>query len=353
MRLTRFAITRPVITAMFFIGLSVYGLMSYFGLGVNLFPNVSFPAVAAIAEYPGASPAEMEKLVAKPIEDQLDGMENLDRLSATVQEGRAVVVARFKLDTDLNYETIDLQRRVDTARVYMPTDLTPPTVEKFSNSSDPILDEAVTSDKLSPAQLSDIVSQHIVPDLKTVKGVLDVQSAGDTPREIHVYPDQTRMLGVNTTLLDINNALTYNNANLPGGRLDSPTQETTVSVHADIQKPEDILQIPMQVLNGSQINVAQASLKIGDIAAVDDGHVESRLPSRYNGAPTVLLSITRQNDADTVKTTAATRAAFKKLVDEYPNLKFTEVDAAAEYTQASVDGVLQSLFEGIVLTAIV
>ena len=124
-------------------------------------------------------------------------------------------------------------------------------------------------------------------------------------------------------------------------------------MHADIQKPEDILQIPMQVLNGSQINVAQASLKIGDIAAVDDGHVEDRLPSRYNGAPTVLLSITRQNDADTVKTTAATRAAFKKLVDEYPNLRFTEVDAAAEYTQASVDGVLQSLFEGIVLTAIV
>ena len=353
MRLTRFAITRPVITAMFFIGLSVYGLMSYFGLGVNLLPNVSFPVVAAIASYPGASPAEMEKLVAKPIEDQLDGMENLDRLSATVQEGEAVVIARFKLDTDLNYETIDVQRRVDTARVYMPTDLTPPTVMKFSNASDPILDEAVTSEKMTPAELSDLVTQHIVPDLKTIKGVLDVQAAGNTSREIHVYPDQTRMLGVNTTLLDINNALTYNNANLPGGRIDSPTQETTVSVHADIEQPQDILQIPMQVLNGSQIGVAQASLKIGDVANVDDGHVEDRLPSRYNGQSSVLLSVTRQNDADTVKTTAGARAEFKKLIAQYPDLRFTEVDAAAEYTQASVDGVLQSLLEGVLLTAIV
>ena len=353
MRLTRFAITRPVITAMFFIGLSVYGLMSYFGLGINLFPNVAFPVVAAIASYPGASPSEMEKLVVKPIEDQLDGMENLDRLSATVQEGQAVVIARFKLDTDLNYETIDVQRRVDTARVYMPQDLTPPTVQKFSNSSDPIIDEAVTSDTLSPAALSDVVTQYIVPELKTAKGVLDVQTAGDTPREIHVYPDQNRMLSSNTVLTDINTALTYNNANLPGGRIDSPTQEMTVSVHADIQQPDDILQIPMQVLNGSQAGVAQASLKIGDVANVEDGHVEDRLPSRYNGAPSILLSLTRQNDADTVKTTASVRAAFAKLATEYPKLKFTEVDADAEYTQASVNGVLQSLFEGVVLTAIV
>ncbi len=353
MGLTRFAITRPVITAMFFIGLAVYGLISYFSLGVNLFPNVAFPVVATIASYPGASPAEMEKLVVKPIEDQLDGMENLDRLSATAQEGQAVVIARFKLDTDLNYETIDVQRRVDTARVYMPADLVPPVVQKFSNSNEPIIDEAVTSKKMTAAALSDLVTQRLVPELKTVKGVLDVQTAGNTPREIHVYPDQTRLLGVSTTLLDINNALTYNNANLPGGRVDSPTQETTVSVHADIEAPEDILQIPMQVLNGSQIGVAQASLKIGDVASVDDGHQENRLPSRYNGAPSILLSIQRQNDSDTVKTTAGVRAAFAKLKSAYPDVKFTEVDADAEYTQASVNGVLQSLVEGIFLTAIV
>ncbi len=121
MWLTRFAISRPVITAMVFIGLALYGIFSYLQLGVNLFPNVAFPYVAVSASYPGASPSEMEKLVIKPIEDQLDGMENLDRLTATAQEGEATVLARFKLDTDLNYETIDVQRRVDTARVYMPT----------------------------------------------------------------------------------------------------------------------------------------------------------------------------------------------------------------------------------------
>jgi HAE1 family hydrophobic/amphiphilic exporter-1 len=346
--LTRFAITRPVITAMFFIGIAVFGLMSYFALGVNLFPNVSFPYVAVSASYPGASPSEMEKLVIKPIEDQLNGMENLDRLTATAQEGTATVLARFKLDSDLNYETIDVQRRVDTARVYMPTDLDPPYVFKFGTASDPILEEAVSSDKLSPAELSDLISQRIVPDLKGVPGVLDVQTAGDTAREIHVFPNPERLLATNATLADIGNALANNNANLPGGRMDSPIQETTVSVHADIIAPQDILRIPLPIPNGAQKN-----LTIGHVATVEDGHVEQRQPASYDGASSILLNVERQIDADTVKTTAATRTEMEQIAKQYPDVHFAEIEASADYTRASVDGVLQSLLEGIFLTAIV
>jgi HAE1 family hydrophobic/amphiphilic exporter-1 len=353
MWLTRFAIARPVITAMFFIGLAIYGLYSYATLGVNLFPNVSFPFVGISASYPGASPSEMEKLVIKPIEDQLDGMENLDRLTASAQEGTATVIARFKLDSDDNYEAVDVQRRVDTARVYMPQDLVPPTVFKLGTATDPILEEAVSSNKLSAPALSDLVTQKIVPDIKSVPGVLDIDSAGDTAREIHVFPLQSRLLGANSTLLDINTALSYNNSTLPGGRMDSANAETTVSVHADIEAPQDILQIPLQVLNGTQANLAQSSLKIGDLAYVEDGQVEQRKPSRYNGAPSILLNVERQVDADTVKTTEATRAKIAELKAEYPQVQFTEINASADYTRASVNGVLQSLLEGIVLTAIV
>jgi len=348
MWLTRFAISRPVITAMVFIGLAIYGLFSYLSLGVNLFPNVSFPIVAIHASYPGASPAEMEKLVIKPIEDQIDGMENLDRLSATAQEGTATVIAKFKLDSDLNYETIDVQRRVDTARIYMPSDITPPEVTKFGTGSDPIIEEAVSSQKLSAAELSDLVTNRIVPELKAVAGVLSVDTAGDTAREIHVYPDQSRLLAANATLADLSSVLERNNANLPGGRIDSASQETTVSVHADITAPQDILLLPVAVPGG-----AQKTLRVGDLARVDDGHVEQRRPTHYNGHASILLEVQRQIDADTLKTTELTRAAIAKLAAEFPNVTFGEIDASADYTRASVNGVLQSLLEGIVLTAIV
>src|SRR5579872_3826212 len=108
MWLTRFCIQRPIVVAMFFIALAVFGTMSFFALGRSLNPNVTFPIVIVTARYPGASPAEMERLVIKPIEDQIDGIDNLDRLSATAQEGTAVVVVQFKLDTSLDYAAIDV-----------------------------------------------------------------------------------------------------------------------------------------------------------------------------------------------------------------------------------------------------
>ncbi len=349
MWLTRFALSRPTITIAIFGALVIFGIISFVQLGRSSSPpNTDFPVVAVYASYPGASPQDMERMVIKPIEDQLNGMENLDRLTATAQEGTAVVVALFKLDTDLNYETIDVQRRVDTARIYMPSDLNPPFVDKASTASDPILEEALSSKTLSPAQLSDIVNTEIVPELKGVPGILSVDTAGDTDRELHVFPDQRRLLGSNATVEDVYNALVNNNANLPGGRIDAPTSETTVSIHADIIQPEDILRIPLPVPNG-----AQKLLTIGNVAAVEDGHVEQRRPSTYNGSPSILLDIERQAAADTVQTTVATRAAMVKIAKKYPDIKFSEIDASADYTRSSVNGVLQSLCEGIMLTAIV
>jgi len=87
MWLTRFSIQRPIIVAMFFIALGVYGLFSFFQIGRSLNPNVNFPIVVVSATYPGASPLEMERLVIKPIEDQIDGIDNLDQLSA---EGKVI-----------------------------------------------------------------------------------------------------------------------------------------------------------------------------------------------------------------------------------------------------------------------
>src|ERR1700722_20960208 len=99
MWLTRFSIQRPIIVAMFFIALAAFGAISYVQLGKNSQPNVNFPVVVVIASYPGASPAEMERLVIKPIEDQVDGIENLDQMSATAQEGSAAGGIHFKICT--------------------------------------------------------------------------------------------------------------------------------------------------------------------------------------------------------------------------------------------------------------
>jgi hydrophobic/amphiphilic exporter-1 (mainly G- bacteria), HAE1 family len=347
MWLTRFSIQRPIIVAMFFIALAVYGAASYFALGKNAQPNVNFPIVFVQASYPGASPAEIERLIVKPIEDQVDGIENLDQMTADAQEGVGIVVVQFKLGTNLDFAAIDVQRRVDTARVFMPSDLDPPVVQK--NGADaPVITYAVDSKSLTAPVLADMLNDRVISDIKHIPGVNNVGLSGAAVREFDVNADPLRLMGAGATLTDIFAAISANNANLPGGRIDKSTVETTVSVHAEINSAADLAALPVTVPGG-----AQSALKLGYLAAVTDTHQELRLISHMNGAPGLILDISRTITSDEVGTTKVVRAQMAGIMKKYPQIEFHEIFAPADYTTASLNGVLQSLGEGVILTAIV
>jgi len=349
--LTRFAISRPIVTLMIFIALIVFGTISYLQLGRSANPpGTTFPIVIVSASYPGASPQDMEKLVIKPIEDQLDGIDHLDQVSATAQEGTAVLVVQFKLGTDLDLADVDVQRRVDTARVYMPSDLNPPDVYK-NGASEPLLDIAVSSSSLSQPQIADMVNNQIKPLISQIPNVATVDVYGTADREFHVFPDPAALAGTGATLEDIFNAVSINNSNVPGGIMTQPTREATVAIHAYIDHASDLAAIPLSPVTVLQYPVKD--LKIGDVARVEDGHIEMRTISHYNGLPRVYLSIGRDINADELKATALVRSRMKDIEAQFPQLKFTEIDAPADYTEKSLIGVGQSLIEGIVLTAIV
>jgi multidrug efflux pump subunit AcrB len=213
------------------------------------------------------------------------------------------------MGTDLNYETIDVQRRVDTARVYMPTDLNPPYVEKFSTSSDPIIDEALSSDQVDPRRNSDLISQRIVPDLKGVPGVLSVTPPATRAANCTSFPIRrvARRHGCDgrghQQLADVPTTSTCPVAGWTSRRGDDRLR------HADILQPRRHPGHSAAGANGG----AQKGLTIGNVASVEDGHVEQRRPSTYNGAPSILLDVQRQVDADTMKTTEARAKSLPKL----------------------------------------
>jgi hydrophobic/amphiphilic exporter-1 (mainly G- bacteria), HAE1 family len=347
MWLTRFSIQRPIIVAMLFIALAVFGGFSFFKLGKNAQPNVAFPIVIVFAAYPGASPAEMERLIVKPIEDQLDGIEHLDNMTATAQTGIAVVAVQFKLGTNLDFAAIDVQRRVDTARIYMPSDLDPPSVTK-NGAEQPILTYAVGSKTMTGPALADLMNDRVLAEIKHIPGINDAQLFGDAQREFEVYADPTRLMGTGASLADVFGAIAQNNANVPGGRIDKPTVETDVSIRADLNSAQDIAAIPLTVPNG-----AQKYLTVGDVATVVDGHAEQRRVSHINGTPGLIVDVSRAINTDEITSTKIAREEMKKLAARYPQITFHELFAPADYTKASLNGVFQSLLEGVVLTALV
>ncbi len=348
MWLTRFAITRPVITAMVFIALAIFGYIAFEKLGrSNDPPGTAFPIVIVFANYPGASPQEMERLIVKPIEDQLADIDNLDQLTATAQEGSATVGVQFKLGTDLSMAAINVQSAVDTARVYLPTDLDPPQVFK-NGASEPLLDIAISSKTLAPTALADLVTNRVQPLLKAIPNVQTVDVFGASAREFHVEPIPAKLLGSGATLREVFAAVEANNANLPGGILREPTQETSVSVHAEINNAQDLLNIPLPVPG-----MSSKAMRIGDVAGAYDSHVEPTSISHYNGLPRLYVEMSRDINADEITSTKVAREHIKQIEAQFPELTFNEIDAPADYTQRSLNGVWQSLFEGILLTMIV
>jgi multidrug efflux pump subunit AcrB len=348
MSLTRFAISRPVITAMVFIALAIFGTVAFFKIGRSANPpGTDFPVVVVYASYPGTSPQEMERLIVKPIEDQLADIDNLDQLSATAQEGVATIIVQFKLGTNLDIAAINVQSGVDTARVFLPADLDPPNVYK-NGASQPLLDVAVSSNSLSSTQLADVVNNRLEPVLKAIPNVQEVDVYGASDREFHVEPIPERLLGANATLSDVFNAVSVNNANLPGGILRQPTQETSVSVHAEVNTAQDLLGIPLMVPGSTNKN-----MKVGDVAYAFDSHVEPTSISHYNGQPRIYVEIDRNINADEITSTKIVRERLKEIAKQFPALTFSEIDAPADVTQKSLNGVWQSLIEGIVLTMLV
>src|SRR5271166_1314700 len=348
MWLTRFAIRQPTIITLFFLAVALFGVIGFFQMGVNINPNVQFPVVSVYAGYPGASPQEIERLVIRPIEDQLQNVRHVDKIFARAQEGAGTIIIQLKLGSNVDFAATDVQQAVDAARVNLPADLDPPIVAKEDPNAQPILTEYMTSTKLSPVELSNLVENEIVPALKGVHGVGFVNVSGEFIREVHVNPDPARLMMLGATPLDVYNSVNQGNVSFPGGRLDEAFREATVGVRADITDPAQIAQLPLVVPNASPNQI-----KIGDVAKVVDTYQDHRLASDVNGQPAIVLNVAHDSDADTQRTTTAIRDEFKKLQIKYPEARFSELEADEDFLHEAVGGVMQNLFEGILLTALV
>jgi HAE1 family hydrophobic/amphiphilic exporter-1 len=348
--LTRFAITRPIITAMVFIALALFGFVSFLQLGRSSSPpGTTFPVVVVSASYPGASPQDMERMVIKPIEDQMSGIDNFDHMTATAQEGSASVAVFFAIGKgNYDIEAVDVQRRVDTARIYMPSDMDPPVVIKEGGQEPPLLDIAVSSKTLSQTEIADLINNQIEPQIAQIPNVQSVDVYGAANREFHVEASPQRLLGTNATLTDVFGAIANNNLNVPGGLMTQPTQEASVAIHSYVNNANDLLGIPLTVPNSADKN-----LRIGDVANAYDSHIEMRSISHYNGKPRVYISLNPTLGADQIKATKVAREQMKAIEARYPQLQFVEEDAQADITAKELWGVGQSLIEGIFLTAIV
>jgi len=339
----RMAVRRPVLTTMLVVILVVMGCFSYFTLGVDLLPGVDFPVVTITTVYPGAGPLEVEQQVTEKVEDAVSTIGNLQTLTSYSRENVSIVVAEFDYDVDADLVAIDVKDKVDAIRADLPDDAQPPTILKLDINAMPIMDVALCGPQ-SLETLYDFADQVVSDRLSRVDGVASVTIVGGREREIEVrvHPDRLRAYGLAIT--DVAALVGAGNMTVPAGRVTETSAEYAVRVVGEYTSVEEVGDLPLAIPSGGYV-------RLSDVATVEAGFADVRELARYNGEPTVSLSIQKQSDANTVATASGVFQALDELqADVPPGAQLRVASDRSQFIRDSIQDILKNILIGIVLT---
>ncbi|MBK1613220.1 nodulation protein NolG [Rubrivivax gelatinosus] len=345
MWITRVAIHNPVFATMVMVALCVLGLFSYAKLGVEQMPDIALPGAYIEVSYPSASPEAVEREITKPLEESVNGIAGVKRLTSRSFEGRSQTSVEFTLDTDMGRAMQDVRDRVSAAQARFPDDAKPPLISRFdSENSEPVVTLALISDTRSQRELSILGDQIISRRLQRVEGVARVDVSGLALREVRIDLDPERLRAYAVTPAEIAKALDEANADEPVGLLSNDKADAILRVEGRVRDPRQFEQVIVAHRNG-------LPLRLGDLGRLVEREREPDSMARLNGRTAINFNVFKQQDANIV----ATGESVKKAMDELgrtlpPDTKLELVYAASDWVKGSLTGLRHTLIEGALLT---
>lgn len=334
-------IKRPVFTTMIVMLLVVFGLNAYPNLGIDLYPDVDFPIVTVTVTWTGTSPEEMETLVTKPIEDAVSSVSNIKTLSSVTLEGFSQTTIEFTFGTDAKMMANDVREKVAGIRRRLPDQIDEPAVQRYDITAQAIMYYSLASETRSRGEIRKIAWDIIKDELQRLDDVADVSVFGATAREIHVYVDPRKLEAYNIGFRQIFDILDAQNMDTPGGRVREKGTEITIRTLGQYKNVDDIKNIIVA-------NQGLQTVRIGDIATVEDGWEEERNYARTGGTPSVMIAVQKQSGTNTVAVADRVRQRMEFLQKNIlpPDIKVIIARDSTRYIRDNVHDVTMSLVFG-------
>lgn len=329
MMLSDVSVRRPVFAAVAAIVLCVIGAAAFFFLPVRELPDVDPPIVSVNTTYAGASAEVIESRITEPIEQQVAGIQGIERITSVSRDGRSNVNIEFSLDRKIDDAANDVRDRVSRMVGRLPDQADPPEVAKADSDSQPIMIVFLRSTSMNRLQLTDYADRYLVDRIATVPGVATVNIYGEQRYAMRIWLDATAMAARGLTVNDVENSLASQNVELPAGSLESTDKDYTVRVARTYARPEDFRQLPIGTRGASSASNAVATgsgsgssaiiqgqptyvTRLGDIARVEEAPAEARRLFRGNGMDQIGLAVTRQAQSNDL----VISDGVKKMIDE-------------------------------------
>ena len=349
---TQVSLKNPVFATMVMLAIVVLGLFSYQRMQVDQFPNIDFPVVVVTADYPGASPEIIESEVTKKIEEGVNSIAGVNTLTSRSFEGQSVVIIEFQLYIDGRKAAEDVREKIASIRPTFRDEVKEPRVLRFDPSSRAIwsvavLPEATQGKAMSAIELTSWADQVLKKRLENVRGAGSVTLVGGTKREINIYLNPQAMESLGITADQIVNAVRSENQDLPMGAIRSLAQERVVKINARMKRPEDFGNIIVARKGNMPITVSQ-------VARIADGAQELNSLALYNGQRTLLLTVQKAQDENTIGVVDGLNQAIADLKPQLPpGARLELITDASRPIRVAVENVRRTLIEGALLTVLI
>jgi multidrug efflux pump len=347
MKLSETSIRRPVLASVMSLLLVLVGLVSFQQLSVREYPRIDEPLVNVTTRLLGASSEVIESQVTKPLEDSIAGIDGVDIMTSISRTEQSQITVRFRLSKDPDTAAAEVRDRVARVRGRLPAAVDEPVIAKVEADATPTIWLAYTSETMGVLELTDLINRVVKPRLQTVPGVADVQIGGDRRYSMRIWLDADRLAAYRLTVQDVEDALRRQNLEVPAGRIESRQREFSVTSRTDLNTVAQFNEIALRTVGGYTV-------RLRDVARVEEAAASERSRVRLNGVPSVSTGIIRNATANPMEVADGVRALMPQLQrDLPPSVTVVQANDLSVFIDRSIKAVYRTVIEAVVLVALV
>jgi multidrug efflux pump len=315
MSLSSVSINRPVLATVFAIVILLFGVVGVTFLGIREFPSVDPPIINVRTSYPGANSDVIETQITEPLEQSINGIPGIRSLTSVSRQGSSDITVEFELSVDMETAANDTRDKVSQAMRMLPRDCDPPVVAKADADANPIFQFTIESNKRSLLELSELADLTFKEQLQTIPGVSAVTIMGEKRYAMRLWLDPVKLAGYQMTPLDVRNAISRENVELPSGSIEGSTTQLTIRTLGLMSTPKEFDDLILKQ-TGDQI------VRFKDIGRAELGPEDIRGILKSDGVPMVSNAIIPQPGSNHID-----------IVDEvYRRLEYMKKDLPGDVT---------------------
>jgi len=342
------SVRRPVLASVMSLLLLILGLAAAFGLSLREFPDIDRPVVNIETRYRGASSDVVESRITQIIENEISGIEGVERLNSSSRDERSQINVEFTLERDLDAAANDVRERLSRVAQRLPQEADPPQITKVDSGTDPIMWINVSSSRRSILELTDYIERYVVDQFATLEGVANVRVNGGRRYAMRVWLSRENLAARQLTVADVENSLLRENVELPAGRLDSREREFTLRTDTSLRTEEDFRDLV--VGRGPEGYL----VRLSEVAEVRLASEDDRSISRSDGVIGTSMAVIPQSKANVLATSDLVEKRLEEVQRTLPEDIRAEINIDnGIFIAASLKNVLFALSETLILVLIV